>query len=43
VHLVYFALVTQKTAAVSKALQLFAPLHKTFVRSVMLIHMFAAK
>ena len=43
VHLVYFALVTQKTTAVSEALQFLASLYETLVRSVMLVHVFTAR
>ena len=40
-HLMYFALVTQETTAVGKALQLLAPLDETLVGPVMLVHVLA--
>lgn len=40
VHLVYFALVTQKSTAVGEALELLASFDETLVGSVMFVHMF---
>jgi hypothetical protein len=40
-HLVYLALVAEKAATVSEALELLTALDVALVRSVMLVHMFA--
>lgn len=42
-HLVYLSLMTQQTAAIREALQLLTPFHVALIRTVVLVHVLAAR